>query len=116
MDFEETFQDAARCAETGINRALRSLRHRLVEHEDDLTGVLKGNLDAELDGQIGGLTWRCKILNHRRGVAAEESEFGADMLFHVKFDTPTESYSKGVLVQAKRSNAGLLTCISFDLI
>jgi hypothetical protein len=102
MDYEGEMKEAARQAERGVNRAIESLRRKLSEDEDDLTGVLKGNLDAELDGTIGGLTFDCKILRHRRGSAAEEREFGADLLIHVKFDAPKLAYDKGLLIQSKR--------------
>ena len=78
----------------------------LVTDEDDLTGVLIGNLDAELDGQIGGLTWSTSILRHRKGKAAEEQKIGADMAIHVAIRMPERCYSKGVLIQAKRVEPG----------
>jgi hypothetical protein len=37
-----------------------------------------------------------------RGSGGEESETGADLLIHVSFSSPELSYSKGVLIQAKR--------------
>jgi hypothetical protein len=40
------------------------------------------------------------ILTHRR--SGEEGRYGADLLIHVSMNTPTQTYSKGVLVQAKR--------------
>jgi len=52
-------------------------------HEDDLTGILVGRLDAALEGRIGGLKWNCTILRHRKGSAAEEKRagvIGADLL------------------------------------
>jgi hypothetical protein len=106
MDYEGEMREAAKRAERGLNRAIESLRRRLSADEDDLTGVLKGSLDTELDGTIGGLTFECKILRHRRGSANEEGEYGADMLIHVKFDAPKLKYNKGVLVQSKRSEPG----------
>jgi hypothetical protein len=44
-------------------------------------------------------------MRHRRGAAAEEKRTGADMLFHVTVNTNSKSFSKGVLIQAKRSRA-----------
>jgi hypothetical protein len=108
MDYEEDIREAARRAERGINRAIDSLHKKLVQREDDLSGVLKGNLDAELGGTIGALTWECTIVNHGSGQAAEEKEFGADILIHVRFDTEELKYNKGVLVQAKRLEHGTL--------
>jgi len=106
MDYEDDIREAARRAEHGIHRAIESFRKRLVTREDDLSGVLKGSLDAELEGTIGALTWECTIVNHGSGRAAEEKEFGADLLIHVRFDTSALTYNKGVLVQAKRLERG----------
>src|SRR5581483_9917524 len=108
MDYEDDMRAAARAAVRGVNRAIKSLADGLVRREDDLSGVLKGNLDAELDGRIGHLTWQCAIVDHGSGRAALEREFGADILIHVNFDTPTIRYSKGVVVQAKRKDPGTL--------
>lgn len=106
MDYEEDIRKAAKRAKRGIDRAIESLRRGLVRREDDLSGVLKGSLDAELEGTIGALTWDCTIVNHGSGQAAQEKEFGADILIHVRFDTDELKYNKGVLVQAKRLEAG----------
>jgi hypothetical protein len=108
MDYRDDILEAARRAERGINRAIKSLRMRRVSREDDLSGVLKGNLDTELEGTIGHLTWECTIVNHGSGKAAEEKEYGADLLIHVKFDTQNLQYDKGVLAQAKRLERGQL--------
>ena len=62
MIYDDDIRKAARRAEKGVRRAIASLRARRVKREDDLTGVLKGNLSAELEGQVGGLTWHCTIL------------------------------------------------------
>jgi hypothetical protein len=80
----DDIREAARRAEHGIHRAIESFRKRLVSREDDLSGVLKGSLDAELEGTIGALTWECTIVNHGSGRAAEEKEFGADRAFWFK--------------------------------
>jgi len=102
LDYEEEIKDAAHRAEKGIQRAINQLRYRLVRREDDLTGVLKGNLDAELEGTTGSLTWECAIIDHGSGQSAHEKEFGADLLIHIRFNTPELKYDKGVLVQSKR--------------
>jgi hypothetical protein len=102
MTFEEATREAALAAGDAVNQAMRKYRQGRVVDEDDLTGVLVGQLDAALEGTIGGLTWDTSILRHRRGQAAEEKEYGADLLIHVAFDTSTEKFSKGVLVQSKK--------------
>jgi hypothetical protein len=48
----------------------KKYRNQLATDEDDLTGVLAGNLDSRLDGAIGGMEWLCSIVRHRRGVRA----------------------------------------------
>lgn len=101
---------AAHSAEQAVLRAMEKYRDGLVTDEDDLTGVLVGSLDAEFSGigvsDIGGLQWSSSILRHRKGVAAEEKRIGADMIIHVRVDTPIQTYSKAVLVQAKRHQPG----------
>jgi hypothetical protein len=102
VDFEEAIRQAAKRADRAVNRAMAKYGHGLVTDEDDLTGVLVGNLDSELQGKIGGLTWVTSVVRHRKGIAAEERAIGADLIIHVSFQTPQRAYSKGVLVQAKR--------------
>lgn len=101
-DFDYVMRDAAKIAEKAVARAMTKYKSGLVTDEDDITGVLIGYLDSAFDTTIGGLKWSSSILRHRRGVAAEESSIGADILIHVALNTPSQSYSKGVLVQAKR--------------
>ena len=102
MTFEESMREAARVAEQSVRRAMRKYSSGGVTDEDDITGVLAGNLDADFDERIGGLSWSSSVVRHRKGSAAEEKRIGADLVIHVKLDTPTRSYSKGVLLQAKR--------------
>ena len=96
---------AARTAEDAVGDMISQYRENLVTDEDDLTGVLVGSLQARLNGRIEGLHWQASILRHRSGAAAEEARVGADMIFHISLNTEEKSFSKGVLVQAKRTNA-----------
>lgn len=80
--------------------------------EPEITGYLVGQLDAQIEGQIGGLTWNTQIVRNKAGTAAEEKRIGADLLIHVSLDTPTVKYSKGVLIQAKRAEPGQLITTS----
>ncbi len=64
MIYDDDIRKAAGRAK-GRQASDRAASARRVKREDDLTGVLKGNLDAELEGQVGGLTWHCSILDHR---------------------------------------------------
>ena len=109
MGFEEAMRTAAHSAEQAVRRAMAKYRDGLVTDEDDLTGVLVGSLDAEFSAKrmsVGGLQWSSSILRHRKGVAAEEKRIGADMIIHVRVNTPIQNYSKAVLVQAKRHEPG----------
>jgi hypothetical protein len=103
MGFDEAMKQAAKTAEHATQRAMKKYRAGLVTDEDDLTGVLIGNLDAALEGNIAGVNWTSSILRHRKGVAGEEKLIGADMLIHVSYQSPSQTYSKAVLVQAKRN-------------
>jgi hypothetical protein len=102
VTFEEATREAAHAADKALNKAIEPLRYGREVDEDDLTGILVGRVSAALEGEIGGLMWNCSILRHRRGRASEEKKYGADLLIHVTMDTPTQAYSKGVLVQAKK--------------
>jgi hypothetical protein len=102
MIFEEAIREAAHRAEEAVIATIEHYKRGGITEEEDMTGTLGGELSARLRGQIGGLTWDTTILRRRRGVAAEEKRIGADMIIHVKLDTATEHYSKGVLIQAKR--------------
>lgn len=111
MAFDDWVKEAARRAGRAVDRAIKKYRDELVTDEDDLTGVLLGNLDAELQGKIGGLTWNSSILRHRKGKAAQEKRIGADILIHVVLATQNRSYSKGVLIQAKRCDKDALLTV-----
>jgi len=103
MTFEEAARAAAKAANAAVTRTMNDFAGHHVYDEDDISPYLLGALRTTFDdAQIGGLTWRATILRHRRGVANEEGKMGADMLIHIAMDTPTQKYSKGVLVQAKK--------------
>lgn len=102
--FNEVTKAAAKHAELAAKITIKTYKRKRAYDEDDLTGVLLGSMLTEFHGiQLGGITLDASILRHRRGIAAEESRYGADLLIHVTMDTPTQSFSKGVLVQAKKS-------------
>jgi hypothetical protein len=48
------------------------------------------------------------LLRVAAGRSAQEREFGADILIHVRFDGRDFKYDKGVLVQAKMLEVGTL--------
>lgn len=102
MQFEDDTRAAAHRAANAVADTMRQYKEGEVTDEDDITGSLVGQLRASLNGKIDGLQWSAKVLRHRRGVAAEEKKVGADMLFHIVFNTPELTYSKGVLIQSKR--------------
>jgi hypothetical protein len=104
MTFEELTKEAAKLADKAAWRTMNDMRNRHASDEDDVTGLLVGRLHAEFENtDIDGVNIRASILRHRSGVAAEERRIGADIVIHVGLDTPTQSYSKGVLIQAKKS-------------
>jgi len=105
VTFEEATREAALVAQGAVRDVMGKYKSGRVKHEDDLTGVLVGALDSALSGMIGVLEWDSSILTHRKGKGGEEGKYGADLLIHVKFDTPSQKYSKGVLIQAKRIEA-----------
>jgi hypothetical protein len=105
MTFDEVTKKAAREAEKAVTITNRSIKNRRIYDEDDITGFFIGSLQTTLDGAaIDGVTLSATILRHRRGIAAEESRIGADMLIHINMDTTTQAFSKGVLIQAKKSD------------
>lgn len=106
MDTQTAIVTAAKRAEKATLLAMKKYRTGRVVHEDDLTGVLVGLLDSELDGNIDGLIWDTSIFKHRAGSANEEGHFGADILIHIKLKTPELYYSKGIFIQAKRAEPG----------
>src|SRR5262249_40574482 len=105
--FNEVTKAAAKKAELAAKTTINAYKRKRAFDEDDLTGALLGSLLTEFrEVQLGGITLDASILRHRRGIAAEESRYGADLLIHVTMDTPTQKFSKGVLVQAKKSEPG----------
>jgi hypothetical protein len=104
MTFNEVTKAAAKEAEKAVNITVENFRKKYVYDEDDVTGFLVGCLQTTFHGaRLGRIDLSASVLRHRRGIAAEESRYGADLLVHVTMDTPTQKYSKGVLVQAKKS-------------
>lgn len=112
ISLEEAFREAAHAANRAVEAAMQKYADDLVTDEDDITGALIGRLDAAFDGRIGGINWSSSILRHRKGVAAQEKKAGADMLFHVSIKTPQLTYSKGVLIQSKRIDAGVAMTVA----
>ena len=81
------------------------MRRRHAYDEEDVTGCLFGSLVTVFDKtEIGGVKLSATILRHGKGTAAEERRYGADMLMHVSMDTPTPSYSKGVLIRQRKKS------------
>lgn len=101
MTFDEAMREIAHRAADGSKIAMQKLASGRIKHEDDLAPALGQAIEDRVNGlRTGGVQWDYSILTHRR--SGEEAKYGADLLIHVKLDTPTHKYSKGVLVQAKR--------------
>ena len=106
MEFSEAMAEAAKVADSAVHETMMQHRHGRITDEDDITPDLLATLRVRLTGQISGLRWASSVVRHRSGIAAEEAWTGADLLISVTLRTPTESYAKGVLVQAKRVGPG----------
>jgi hypothetical protein len=103
MTFDESMREVALAADKAVELAMKKYASGGASDEPEITGYLLGQLDAQIEGRIGGLTWNTQIVRNKAGTAAEERRVGADLLIHVSLDTPSAKYSKGVLVQAKRA-------------
>lgn len=101
-NFDSAMSEAAHIADAATWQAMRHMEYGLVHDEDDVTGVLVGELNAALRNHIGPVRWQAKILRHRKGIAAEELRYGADLLLHISYADPIRRFSKGVLVQSKK--------------
>lgn len=104
--FDDAMREAAHIAADATKAAMQEMAAGNVADEDDVTGVLIGELNAALRGYIGGFTWSAKILRHRKGVAAEEKAVGADILLHISTRGIGREYDKGVLIQSKKLDRG----------
>lgn len=105
-DFDQAMREAARAAAQATKTAMREMAKGNVWDEDDVTGVLVGELNAALRGQMGGFNWDAKILRHRKGVAAQEQALGADILIQIRTKGIGRDYEKGVLIQSKKVEPG----------
>lgn len=103
MNFEEAVSAAAKAADEAVSLVMGDYSAGNLTDEDDISAALVGGLRIKFSSQIGGLTWSSTIVRHRKGVAAEEKKVGADIIIHVSLNTPTQVYSKGTLIQAKRT-------------
>lgn len=103
MTFNELTREAARLANTAVAGAMSDMAGRHTYDEDDVTPGLVGRLHSTFENaNLEGIQVKATVLRHRKGRAAEEKKFGADLLVHVSLDTDTQSYSKGVLIQSKK--------------
>lgn len=102
MTFDEAMREAAMAANQAVSRTMRKYASGGIHDEPNITAYLISELDRAVAGPIGGLNWSSTIVRSGTGTAAEEKRVGADLLIHVSLNTPQQTYSKGVLVQAKR--------------
>jgi hypothetical protein len=103
VTFDEAMQVAAHAADAAVWKTVEKYNAGGVFDEPEISTYLLSQLDSKMTGQIGGLFWSSAILRNGKGKAGEEKRIGADILLHVSVATPTEKYSKGVLIQAKKA-------------
>lgn len=103
MTFDDAMQAAAHAADAAVWKTVEKYNGGGVFDEPEISTYLISQLDSKMTGQIGGLFWSSAILRNVKGKAGEEKRIGADILLHVSVNTPTERYSKGVLIQAKKA-------------
>ena len=108
MDFDSDIRAAAHKANSAVNATIKKYRSARITDEPDITGVLIGQLDARLEGEIGTIQWSSSIVRSASGTSAEEKEIGADLVINVKMKAYGVTYNKGVLVQSKRLEFGSL--------
>jgi hypothetical protein len=106
MQFEDAMRKVAHRAQEASDLSMAKLKSGRIKHEDDLTPALAQAIEDKVNGYtVGGVKWDASVLTHKR--SGEEGVYGADLLIHVQLNTPQYSYSKGVLVQAKRIAPGV---------
>ena len=96
-------QAAAHAADAAVWKTVEKYNSGGIFDEPEISSYFISQLDTKMTGQIGGLSWSSAILRNGKGKAGEEKRIGADILLHVSVNTPTDSYSKGVLIQAKKA-------------
>ncbi|WP_316204514.1 hypothetical protein [Bradyrhizobium sp. SZCCHNS3051] len=106
MYYQEAIREAARRASQAAADAIAAYDDDTISYERGITDSFAVLLRKALNNQIENLVFRSHVLKDTTGSGAEESQIGADLLIHVEFKTPELSYSKGILVQAKRVEPG----------
>jgi hypothetical protein len=106
MYYSEAVREAARRANAAAKSAMSAYKDATIDYEKALTGGLTMALRDALNERIDGLDWTAHILRDSSGKGAEETAVGADLIIHVHFRSPEITYSKGILVQAKRIEPG----------
>lgn len=108
MTLQELANRAAGRANDAAAEVIADYANGVYPREEDITAALLSQLAHNFRGRhFAGFQWSASVLNRGAGTANEEGRVGADMLIHVALKTPSVSYSKGVLVQAKRKEAGV---------
>jgi hypothetical protein len=97
VKFEDAMRKVAHRAAGASRHGMDKLKAGRTKHEDDLTPALATAIELAVNHYAAdGVTWDAAILTHRK--SGEEGVYGADLLIHVKLDTPQYKYSKGLLV------------------
>lgn len=106
MNFNQLTYRAAAVANRAANEAIGYYANKIYSDEPEITAGLVTLLQHGFSAKrFAGLQWSATIMRHYSGRASEEKHIGADLLLHVALNTPQQTYSKGVLVQAKRERA-----------
>ena len=94
------------------NGAINAYKEARVEEEPQVTDRILGAIEDRIQNQrfgdvvqqrFDGVVWNARTLRTGRGVAAEESRHGADLMGVLDIEISGYSAKKGFLAQAKKA-------------
>lgn len=99
-----TFRKIAREIADAANGAINAYKEARVEEEPQVTDRILGAIEDRIQNQkFDGVIWNARTLRTGRGVAAEESRHGADLMGVLDIGIPGHRAKKGFLAQAKKA-------------